>query len=58
MWIVKSDGGLATAPNGTKYNQSTESADGGGCLKFYKPLELIGKDPFRCLVSLRLALYY
>ena len=25
-----------------KKNQSTESADGGGCLKFYRPLELIG----------------
>ena len=23
-------------------NQSTESADGGSCLKFYRPLELIG----------------
>ena len=23
-------------------NQSTESADGGGCLNFYWPLELIG----------------
>ena len=23
-------------------NQSTQSADGGGCLKFYRPLELIG----------------
>ena len=26
----------------SKHNQSTESADGDGCLKFYRPLELIG----------------
>ena len=26
----------------TLLNQSTESADGSGCLKFYRPLELIG----------------
>ena len=25
-----------------KKSQSTESTDGGGCLKFYRPLELIG----------------
>ena len=26
----------------TYHNQSTESTDGDGCLKFYRPLELIG----------------
>ena len=26
-------------------HQSTESADGGGCQKFYRPLEIIGIYP-------------
>ena len=28
--------------DGHRENQNTESVDGGGCLKFYRLLELIG----------------
>ena len=41
---------------GKKLNQNIECADRGGCLKFFRPLELIGiyveiKNPYRCSIA-------